>query len=80
VSRSQSRISEEIDVALKNLDSQLKLVGDMIDFIPDPSARERLSSAHAILAAAGRALKLKKETLEFGGLLEEVKAEIEPSD
>lgn len=80
VRQSQNKIAEEIEAALNNLDSQLKLIGDMIDCIPDPSAREKLSSDHAILAAAGRDLRLKKDALGLSSLLEDVKAEIGPTD
>jgi hypothetical protein len=80
VSRNKSRIAQEIDAALDNLESQLKLVGDMIHRIPDAATRERLAKHHAILTVAGRELRFKKDTLGLGSPSDEIKLKTEPSD
>jgi hypothetical protein len=80
VRRSKNRITREIDAALDNLDSQLKLVGDIIDCIPDAAARERLASHHAVLTAAGRELRHKKDALRLGDAALEGRSKTDSSD
>lgn len=69
VRRSKNRITRE-----------LKLVGDIIDCIPDAAARERLASHHAVLTAAGRELRHKKDAFCLGDAALEGRSKTVSSD